>query len=328
MTEPKANETEFPKHLDALKKEAYAKSFSDTLNCDASSSALCEYFHYYGFADVALVSTADYRIGSLNYKDLHLVGHWWRVENSKATVLLAHGLFDHVGLFLKVIRFLLQEGYSVFAVDMPGHGLSEGPIAEIEDFCEYSEVLEKSLEIVMTENAEQEFIMLGQSTGGAAVAHYLMTGKKQSRISKAVLLAPLLRPKSWWSVNFGWWLAHKFVAQVPRRFAENSNDKYFLDFLANKDPLQPLSISVRWLGAMRQWVKSFPRFVPCESPVLIVQGDADGTVDWKYNLPVFQKQFPNSKVVMLAGAKHHLANESESYMLELKSTIVEFLSKR
>jgi alpha-beta hydrolase superfamily lysophospholipase len=208
---------------------------------------------------------------------------------------------------------------------MPGHGLSEGPSAEIENFSEYVEVLESCVEIVRAGNSVEALFMLGQSTGGASVAHYLMTGKYRAEINKAVLLAPLLRPKGWWSVNITWLLFHWFVKKVPRRFAVNSNDQQFLDFLANKDPLQPQFISIRWVGAMRKWVQAFSRFNNCSTPVLIVQGDDDNTVDWKYNVEAFQSRFSQSKVVILKKAKHHLVNESAMYQYKVQQVITDFL---
>jgi lysophospholipase len=43
---------------------------------------------------------------------------------------------------------------------------------------------------------------------------------------------------------------------------------------------------------------------------LIVQGDADQTVDWRFNLELYQILFPGSEVQILPGAGHQLANES------------------
>ena len=57
---------------------------------------------------------------------------------------------------------------------------------------------------------------------------------------------------------------------------------------------------------------------------LIVQGDADLTVDWRHNLEVLEDKFATPQVLMLADAKHHLANEREA----LRERYFEFLSQR
>jgi alpha-beta hydrolase superfamily lysophospholipase len=47
-------------------------------------------------------------------------------------------------------------------------------------------------------------------------------------------------------------------------------------------------------------------------PALIIQGDADTTVDWHYNVGVLETLFPGSQVEYLRGAGHQLANESQA----------------
>lgn len=328
MAAQKANEVNFAKDIDRLRTEAQAAGFSSEINPVNSGSVLDEYFHHYGFTAVELTTETQYSIGTFDYQGLCIVAHWWRRTASRGTVCVVHGLFDHVGLYLKVVRILLEQGYNVFALDAPGHGLSEGPSAEVNDFSEYVDVLELALEKICASEPPTNLFLLGQSTGAAAVALYLMTGKYKTRIAGAVLLAPLLRPVSWWYVNWGWMLAHHFVSKVPRRFAANSNDNDFLEFLVNRDPLQPQTISLPWVAAMRKWVKRFVTFPACATPVLIIQGDADGTVDWRNNIPIFQTQFPNNKTVLLTGARHHLVNESSEHLQRLESEIADFLKQK
>ena len=78
-------------------------------------------------------------------------------------------------------------------------------------------------------------------------------------------------------------------------------------------------------GAMRKWVKNFAGFPACKTSVLILQGDDDGTVDWQYNLPNFQKKFIGSKTVLLPGARHHLVNESNEHFAKLQTELAMFL---
>ncbi|EGH46593.1 hypothetical protein PSYPI_31521, partial [Pseudomonas syringae pv. pisi str. 1704B] len=56
------------------------------------------------------------------------------------------------------------------------------------------------------------------------------------------------------------------------------------------DPLQPLRLPTAWVGALAQWivrVESAPRSL--RSP-LIIQGEADMTVDWSHNLAILKEQ--------------------------------------
>lgn len=349
MSPDKANAGDFSRHLHSLRELAKTNAFSSPLEITEVASPLQTYFRLYGFDTLtADNSQTSYSIGTLQYHQLNVVAHWWRHtsnsaansvdENSadknplnknplhkNATICVVHGLFDHVGLYLKVIHSLLQQGYDVFALDMPGHGLSEGASAEIGNFSEYVDVLELAFDKIYAEDVNTKLYLLGQSTGAAGIAHYLLTGKRKTQIKGAVFLAPLLRPVNWWYVNGTWMLLHRFLDSVPRRFAANSNDQEFLEFLANRDPLQPQAISVRWVSALRKWVKRFSTLPKSDTRVLMLQGDEDGTVDWRYNLPRYQKQFPNNQTKMLPGAKHHLVNESAEHMEKLQAEITDFL---
>ncbi|MCQ4051808.1 alpha/beta hydrolase, partial [Klebsiella pneumoniae] len=57
---------------------------------------------------------------------------------------------------------------------------------------------------------------------------------------------------------------------------------------------------------------------------LIIQGEADMTVDWQYNLPILQRKFPSAEVLRLPEARHHLVNERE----ELRQAYFDFLRER
>ena len=79
-----------------------------------------------------------------------------------------------------------------------------------------------------------------------------------------------------------------------------------------RDPLQSRRLPLRWVTALRRWQSSLPEGDLGAGPALIVQGDADQTVDWRYNIEVYREWFPGSRLELLPGAGHQLANESEA----------------
>jgi alpha-beta hydrolase superfamily lysophospholipase len=64
------------------------------------------------------------------------------------------------------------------------------------------------------------------------------------------------------------------------------------------------------VGALGRWLAGLPEQDLGVGPALIIQGDADKTVAWRYNLKIVEKLFPGSQVEYLSGAGHQLANES------------------
>ena len=57
--------------------------------------------------------------------DKDIFFHEWLVENPKGTVQIVHGMMEHGKRYKYFARFLNERGYSVFASDHRGHGLSK-----------------------------------------------------------------------------------------------------------------------------------------------------------------------------------------------------------
>ncbi len=280
------------------------------------------YFDYYGLDFSAEYPQLQHRLGYLQSGDHRLALQTWVQPGAAGTVYLVHGYFDHVGLYSHLVRYGLHRGSNVVAFDLPGHGLSTGPRAEINDFAEYRQAMLDVL--AATAELPTSRQVIAQSTGGAAVMDFLQCAGQPEAFDAVVLLAPLVWPHGWRGIHLSYLLLHQFVDAVPRRFAENSQDPGFLEFLRT-DPLQHDRIPTCWVGALRHWLKAFLARPPCDVPVLVVQGDNDGTVDWRRNLPELRKRFPNARIDMLPTGMHHLVNESRPVRERMLATISDYL---
>ena len=289
----------------------------DWQNLPEISPAQQRYLHYYNIDFASKDASLQQHIGHFSTTDYQLTAQVFMQKNAKGTALLVHGYYDHVGIYGSLIEFCLQQGWNVFAFDLPGHGLSNGERASISDFKEYDDVFCTAFEQVkyMQEHTGNEFLPLhvfGQSTGGAIIINYLLTRRLQSASSPFTsinLMAPLVRPCEWLKAKIMHTLLKPFMQQIKRTFSNNSSDVEFLRFIAEQDPLQPLSLSIRWVGALKQWVKMIEACEPLDLEINIVQGDADDTVDWQHNMPLLLEKFPKRKLFMISGGKHHLVND-------------------
>ncbi|CAM3481023.1 alpha/beta hydrolase [Parendozoicomonas haliclonae] len=240
---------------------------------------------------------------------------WIQPDNTKGTMFILHGYYDHAGLYGHVIRFFLEQGYSVFAFDEPGHGLSDGAPANIESFSHYTTAVRQCLNWAVEHHLPQPFHLCGQSMGGAIITELLVAeecGREEFPLDKVILLAPLIRPLSW---RWGWvqyqFIRH-FVKQIPRSPSRSSSDQSFLSFL-HKEPLQHQILPVGWVGAMSRWIKNIEKVQSaCDFDVLIVQGQQDGTVDWQHNMPIYQRLYKSAKIHFIPEGQHNLANENEA----------------
>jgi alpha-beta hydrolase superfamily lysophospholipase len=263
-----------------------------------------DYQRFYG-----LNLPAQSWLGGFQAAGFELVGQVWLPEKPVATLFLLHGYYDHMGLYRHVIEWALKLGHAVISCDLPGHGLSSGERASISDFAVYQQVLDVLFEQARGLELPRPWHLCGQSTGGAiAVDHLLHQGERSPIDGEVILLAPLVRPRSWRWSKFSYRVLHHFVNGIERRFSENTNDPTFLPFL-EADPLQPRRLPTAWVGALIAWVKRIEAAPHCARRPLIVQGEADGTVDWPHNLEVLKAKFSEPQILMLPEARHHLANE-------------------
>lgn len=275
-----------------------------------SSEALA-YQRFYGL-DFAQRSPAVKRqLGRFNAGGYEIVSQvWWPDAPPVATLFVIHGFYDHMGLYRHVIEWGLNRGFVVIACDLPGHGLSSGERASIDDFAQYQAVLQGLFIEAQSLQLPQPWHLCGQSTGGAIVLdHLLRYGEQSPAQGKAILLSPLVRPKDWGWSKLSYYLLRPFVKGIARRFSENSNDPAFLPFL-QADPLQPLRLPTAWVGALARWIPRIENASPSARQPLVVQGQADKTVDWQHNLEVLKTRFNQPQVLLLPEARHHLANET------------------
>jgi len=299
------------------------------------SALQLEYLNYYQINFGRKYSELEYSMGTVSSGVYQISAQVFSLPKADKALFLLHGYFDHIGIFGRLIEYGLSRNYTVVSFDLPGHGLSSGQPLAVDSFGDYIMSLQAFID-TCSPHLPGVWSMIAQSTGCSIAMDYLLNEQmgsidNQRAFEKTVLLAPLLRPRGWWWIRGVYTLCKGNFHYVPRAFAESSGDKNFLQFL-REDPLQVPKISVKWIGALRDWIERFSNFEPIRYQPLIIQGRKDRTVDWKYNLEQIKRKFPLAKIAYIAGARHHLANENkkirevifnllDEYLLETKITI-------
>ena len=90
-----------------------------------------------------------------------------------ARVFLVHGVHEHSGRYAYVASSLMQRGVEVHAIDLRGHGQSEGERATVGSFAEYSDDVAFALRDVLA-SAEVPVFLLGHSMGGLVVSRMIV----------------------------------------------------------------------------------------------------------------------------------------------------------
>ncbi len=100
------------------------------------------------------------------------------------TVFLLHGWAGRGGQFYPFVEPLIRAGYSVVAIDAPGHGQTPGVLSSVVDFCD---VLREAVDKFGPAHA-----VIAHSLGAAATILALRQGLKTNRV---VLIAPPNSPE-------------------------------------------------------------------------------------------------------------------------------------
>ncbi|EPF71383.1 alpha/beta hydrolase [Acinetobacter rudis] len=249
----------------------------------------------------------------------------------KGTVFLLHGYLEHSGIYQPIIQELLEQGFSVLTYDLPGHGLSDGSPANIENFDHYQQVLQAVYQYVR--NADQlpkPWLGIGQSTGAAIWMHHLLAyaaRRENPIVDRVLLLSPLIRPakSAWWHNSIGLGIIRRIKREVPRHFRRNNHNPEFLRFVRLKDPLQPRMMGMDWILAMSKWMQEMEQRPACRIPVWLAQGAQDQTVDWRYNIEFVRNKFRLQTLLMLEEGSHQLINERADIRAALTGLIPAFL---
>lgn len=289
------------------------------------------YLDFYHLEFTSEFADLTHGFGTIDSQGFQISTHYWIPQKPKGTLLIMHGYYDHTGLFGNAIRLGLEQDFAVLMFDLPGHGLSSGERISIDSFDRYADILNDVLTFSRP-HLPQEFYAWGQSTGSTILLNHLwrysQTSLSPVNFIKQVLFAPLILPRAWNSGRILYWLIHKFVKRIPRKPSTNSHDKKFLYFLDHQDPLQTHNLSVAWVGAMKNWIRFCKTLSPLNNELLIVQGTGDGTVDWKYNIPILKRLLPKSHFKMIKEAGHQLVNETPEFRQPAFLEVINYFSSK
>ena len=312
-----------PQTADYLRSHTPALDFNATIHAPNFLKSFNAYLNFFQYPILNPSEAIRHHVGHLAVGEDNIFTQVWIPQSATITVFVCHGLFDHSGLYAKLLRVLLDEGYAVVMIDFPAHGLSSGDPKLVQSFNDYGSLLNDVLDKIAA-YIPAKLIYLGQSTGAAALVNLTLRYPKYLP-EKVILLAPLLRTTGWRRINWSYCLLHRFFSFVPRQFSSSSHDEEFMDLIDNRDFMQPRWISVRWVGAMRKWGTVLDKLNGSNMPTLIIQGDQDSTVDWQYNIGKFREKFSDLYVTMIPGAMHHLVNEDPMWRKKVFDEVVNFL---
>nr|HET7857603.1 alpha/beta hydrolase [Caldimonas sp.] len=104
----------------------------------------------------------------------------WPAEGAKGTIVIVHGLGEHVGRHADVAAHLNANGWSVVGYDQRGHGTSPGVrgriAAEDDLLADLAAVLDD-----VRRDAPERVVLLGHSLGGLVAGRFVAAGLESPR---------------------------------------------------------------------------------------------------------------------------------------------------
>lgn len=265
-------------------------------------SELEKYNNYYGLPSF---DGFDHVFGYFACNNRKIWGHIIipKYIKSKGTVVIIHGYQSHSGDQKYVVWHYLLQDKIVAMFDLPGHGLSDGTESCVNDFTEYVETLTEFVTCGSKYfNGEIEFF--GHSQGCAILSMYVRDKKN----IKLTYFAPLVRLKHYPLTIFLSYLPIEKIVGI--KVNVSSNKKY--NIFAKKDPLQSKIITIEWFRSVKKFYKEFMDYGKYDNSIklIIIQGDKDIIVDWRFNIKVFKDKFDRISLIKIKGANHQLQNET------------------
>jgi alpha-beta hydrolase superfamily lysophospholipase len=116
---------------------------------------------------------------------------WLPDGPERCVVVLVHGFTEHAGRYEHVAEEFNRRGIAVHAVDLRGHGRSEGKRIWIKSFSQHLADIRAFVAQVQKESAGRPVFLLGHSMGGTIAA--LLATEQNSKVRGLVLSAPAVR---------------------------------------------------------------------------------------------------------------------------------------
>lgn len=251
-----------------------------------------------------------------------LHGRLWRGDRDPVgVVIVIHGLGDHSGRYESLAERLVVDNWSLFAFDLPGHGLSPGGRGRVDSYDGLLADIAAARRTVRQRIPAPQ-ALLGHSMGGnLAISYALRQQQLQGDIeplAAMILCAPMLLPPTppprpqivaaWLTGHLLPWLR----INAPVDLAALTGDDSHAQAIAS-DPLIHSKVTIYMatqLLSQGRWALDHAREV--ETPMLILYGDQDRLIDRSACDHLQLRSGSTSKLIRWPQARHDLLHDSDS----------------
>lgn len=248
---------------------------------------------------------------------------WAPVGDSKARIVLVHGLAEHAGRYDRTGELLAASGFEVIAPDLFGFGRSGGEKGHLEEWSHYADQIEELIQ--EARQSGNKVVLMGHSLGGLICAEYGLIDRSQPDL--LVLSAPALTGGARWQRV----LAPILAKIAPRALVPNALDGEELSRDPDvgtayfEDP-HVLPKSSALFGALAFAAQDFvaANLEKWHLPTLVMHGGADTIVPASGSVRL--EDLPGVERRLYPKLRHEILNEPEGP--ELVQEIADWIHER
>jgi lysophospholipase len=278
------------------------------------------------------------------------VAHWPTEELSKGTVFLFQGRTENIEKYGRAVEYLHRAGYTAFAVDWRGQGLSdrlaEDPMmGHVVSFSDYQKDVAAAVEAARSLNLPQPWHLIGHSLGACVGLRAIIEGLPVSACAFTAPLwdinLPTLRRLGAWPLSGAFLALGKGAAYAPGTRGESyvlttdfddnrlTHDlgmyQYYQNVSESLPDQQIGGPSMSWLFQALKETRALSKLKSPSIPCLTFCGAEDEIVA----IPAIKERmagWPNGKLELMQNARHDVLYEVPSVRENVLAQICELFS--
>src|SRR5580704_1228631 len=205
------------------------------------------------------------------------VRSWLPPTAPRAVVVLVHGFKSHGGLFEWTAEQLVVRGFAAYALDLRGHGRSEGERLFVETFGDYVADVAGVVALSKTRHGDAPTFVLGHSAGGVVSCLYALDHQREiAGLVSESFAHELPAPEFALAVlkGIGHVLPHAHVLKLKAE--DFSRDEAFVARMKNDPLISKDGYEAQTVGELVRADERLKReFSRLTLPVLILHGTGD-----------------------------------------------------
>ena len=249
---------------------------------------------------------------NFNIFNTEFYGQYWQAKNTKAVVVLVHGMGEHSSRYIHVANKLTENNFSVVAFDHFGHGKTAGKRGHNPSFEAVLESVTKTIEKAKELFPKKPIFLYGHSMGGNVVVNYAI--RKNHNLKGIIATSPFLKlafqpPKIKLAVG-------KILQKIAPSLTMGNEldashisrdkievDKYINDPLVH-DKISP-NFSLTFIDTGKWAIENASKL---KSPMLLLHGTEDKIIDFK-GTQEFANNTKKATLKLYKGGYHELQND-------------------